>query len=183
MKNANIFMLSLKSEVKCALRKNRGAWIWFGLVIGVCIFAWSVGLHKEDLTKASESAVRAAKWSIGDDKQWGKLRGVMTLEAFSKAEQERVASGLGKTIAMNGDGLKTKAWAVERSERAESWVVKGFVKASMTGYEKDEVQWQGAWAARLERQKDGSIKIVKMKMASLPSGLSLDNGLLSSMSE
>lgn len=180
---ANMSMNNFKNEIKSAWGKHLGAWIWFGLVVAVCIFAGSLGMQTDDLTKASDSAAKAAQWSLGDDKQWDKLRTVMTKEAFSKAAEEREASGLGKAIASHGDRLKAKAWSVERSERPDSWTIKGFATASMSEGGKELPQWQGAWAARLERQADGSIKIVKIKMASLPAAATLDPRLLSGLRE
>jgi molybdopterin-biosynthesis enzyme MoeA-like protein len=176
-------MINLRDEIKGALGKHPGAWIWFALVAVVCIFSGNLGVQTDDLSKASDSAARAVQWSLGDDKQWGKLRTVMTKEAFAKAAEERDASGLGRAIAIHGDQLKTKAWSVERSERPDSWTIKGFATASMSENIKQDPQWQGAWAARLERQSDGAIKIVKIKMASLPSGATLDPRLLSGLSE
>lgn len=180
---AKMSMHSLKAEIKNRLVKHPSAWIWFCLVVAVCVFAGKLGMQTDDLSQASDSAAKAALWSLGDDKQWDKLRTVMTKEAFAKAAEEREASGLGKAIATHGDRLKAKAWSVERSERPDSWTIKGFANASMSEGGKEAMQWQGAWAARLERQTDGSIKIVKIKMASLPTGAALDPRLLSGLSE
>lgn len=159
--------------IRVSVKKNKWALLWLAIVAVACLSVWRVGGDRA--FQAKNKAARVAELSISAQDTQGELSALMTREAFSVMQKERSVSGFDQALASSDSKINARAWAVEQESEGAGWVVRGFASASVERKEPSaqEAQWSGAWIASIEN-KEGSLRVTRFKIASVPSGASLN---------